>query len=115
MTKAYAIAVAVFLRWCQRTGRDWRTAAADLGLFMVWLKFTPADPDAGPVVPGPGAAPVRGERRINRILCGVRGFLAFAATHGEAPLWVVGQIYEVADARRTPTGPCRPTAISPAP
>ncbi|MEV4371874.1 hypothetical protein AB0J71_32720 [Nonomuraea sp. NPDC049637] len=56
-TEAYARAIALFLRWCVRTGRDWRTAAAELGLFMVWLKFTPAG--AGTVVRGPGGEPAR--------------------------------------------------------
>jgi hypothetical protein len=30
-TKAHAGGVVLFLRWCQRTGRDWRTAVADMG------------------------------------------------------------------------------------
>lgn len=37
-TRTYAGHVALYLRWCARTGRDWRTAAVDLGLFTVWLK-----------------------------------------------------------------------------
>ncbi len=41
-TKAYANSVALYLRWCLKTGRDWREAARDLGLFMVWLKYAPA-------------------------------------------------------------------------
>jgi integrase/recombinase XerD len=41
-TKAYASGIALFLRWCAATGRDWREAAADIGLFMTWLKYTPA-------------------------------------------------------------------------
>ena len=32
-TKAYAGGVALFLTWCETTGRAWRSAAADLGLF----------------------------------------------------------------------------------
>ncbi|GGR62418.1 hypothetical protein GCM10010251_94000 [Streptomyces aurantiogriseus] len=28
-TKAYAEGVSLYLRWCDRTGRDWRTAARD--------------------------------------------------------------------------------------
>jgi integrase/recombinase XerD len=67
-TRAYAGGVALFFRWCVRTGRDWTTAAADMGLFMVWLKYTPVGDR--PVVPGPGAKPARGDGRINRVLRG---------------------------------------------
>lgn len=66
-TKAYASAVALFLRWCGRTGRDWRAAAGDLSLFITWLKFAPQEltgteapaPGTALVLPGPGAEPVR--------------------------------------------------------
>ena len=49
-TEKYASGIAQFLRWCAATGRDWREAAADFGLFMIWLKSTPAG----------GGAPLRG-------------------------------------------------------
>lgn len=101
-TKAYAIAVAFFLRWCGQTGRDWRTAARDLGLFMTWLKFVPAGGDGQKVVLGPGAKPVRGEHRINGVLTAVRGFLASAVASGAVPRWVLGVIYELADNRDLP-------------
>jgi integrase/recombinase XerD len=99
-TKAYAGGIVLFLRWCLSTGRDWTTAAADMGLFMTWLKYTPAD--AGQVVPGPGAKPARSEGRINRVLVAVRGFLSFAVVNKEAPQWVLGVIYELADTRDLP-------------
>jgi integrase/recombinase XerD len=101
-TKAYAGGVALFLRWCDQTGRDWRTAARDLALFMTWLKFTPGRADAHQVVKGPGAVPVRGQRRINRVLVAVRGFLAFAVASDQVPAWVLGQLYELADTRDLP-------------
>jgi hypothetical protein len=41
-TKVYAGGIALFLEWCAVTGRDWREAATDIGLFMTWLKYTPA-------------------------------------------------------------------------
>ena len=41
-TKAYAEALALYLRWCEQTSRDWRTAADRLGGFITWLKHTPA-------------------------------------------------------------------------
>ena len=53
--KAYAESVALFLRWCVQTGREWRHATCDLGLFITWLKYQPAEGDR--VIPGPGAAP----------------------------------------------------------
>lgn len=37
-TKAYAAGLSLFLRWCGNTERDWRTAARDMGLFMLWLR-----------------------------------------------------------------------------
>ncbi|MFE7094312.1 hypothetical protein [Streptomyces erythrochromogenes] len=69
-TKSYAGGVALYLRWCRSTGRQWPEAGRDLGLLMVWLKYTPAAGDgvASVVQPGPGASPVRGEPRINRVL-----------------------------------------------
>ncbi|MEU7205379.1 site-specific integrase [Streptomyces sp. NPDC045470] len=102
--KAYAGGVALYLRWCRSTGREWTTAGRDLGLFMVWLKYTPASRDGGvPVVQrGPGAEPVRGERRINRVLVAVRGLLSYAVSVSEAPRSVLGQIYELADSRDLP-------------
>lgn len=103
-TKAYAGGVALYLRWCRSTGRRWPEAGRDLGLFMVWLKYTPAPRDgmAVAVQPGPGAEPVRGERRINRVLVSVRGLLSYAVAAGEAPRGVLGQIYELADSRDLP-------------
>jgi site-specific recombinase XerD len=101
-TRAYAGALVLFLRWCQATGRDWRTAAAELGLFMVWLRHTPVGAEAAVVRPGPGVAPVRGEARINRVLIAVRGFLRFAVATGHAPQAVLGQLYDLADSRDLP-------------
>ncbi|MFJ8142940.1 tyrosine-type recombinase/integrase [Streptomyces sp. NPDC096013] len=103
-TKAYAGGVALYLRWCRSTRREWTTGGRDLGLFMVWLKYTPAPRDGmeSMVQPGPGAAPVRGERRINRVLVAVRGLLSYAVSVREAPRSVLGQIYELADSRDLP-------------
>lgn len=42
-TKAYAGALALYFRWCAKTGQHW--ASADrLGSFMTWLKHTPSRP-----------------------------------------------------------------------
>jgi integrase/recombinase XerD len=99
-TKVYAGGIALFLEWCGVTGRDWREAAADIGLFMTWLRYTPAG--GGTLAQGPGAKPARGERRVNRVLVATRGFLVFAVNGGEAPQWVVSQLFEVADVRDLP-------------
>lgn len=45
-TRSYAGAIALFLRWCSRTGRHWHAGVEQLGLFMVWLQH------AGPEVSG---------------------------------------------------------------
>jgi hypothetical protein len=45
-TKAYAESLALYLRWCEQTGRDWRTAADRLGAFVTWLRHTPSDPES---------------------------------------------------------------------
>lgn len=100
-TEAYARAVALFLRWCVRTGRDWRTAASDFGLFITWLKYVPAGREST-IVAGPGAALVRGESRINQVLTAVRGLLMHAVVAKEAPDWIMAQLYELADGRDLP-------------
>ena len=48
-TKAYAGGIALFLRWCARSGRGWEAGAGQLGLFMTWLAH------AGRAVPGADA------------------------------------------------------------
>lgn len=101
-TKAYAGSLALYFRWCEHTARDWRTAADDFGLFMVWLKFTPAGAEASVVVRGPGTEPVRSPSRINRVLTAVRGFLSYAVSTEEAPKWVLQRLYELADSRDLP-------------
>lgn len=99
-TKTYAGAVALYLRWCAATEQDWPAAAARMPSFVLWLRHAPARP--GAVAGGVGAAAVRGPRRINCVLAGVREFLAFAVVHGRAPATVLGQLYELADSRDLP-------------
>src|SRR6266567_8978413 len=67
-TKAYAHAIALFLRWCARTGRSWQAGVEQLALFMTWLAYAgPAASGVGAgasvVVAGPGGVPARGARR----------------------------------------------------
>src|SRR5260370_38312411 len=69
-TRAYAGGIALFLRWCARTGRDWVAGVEQLGLFMVWLRHAgaaasgvDATRDGGEGVGRPGVAAGRGARR----------------------------------------------------
>src|SRR5216683_7947556 len=38
-TRSYAYSIALFLRWCGRTGRTWQAGAEQLALFMTWLTY----------------------------------------------------------------------------
>jgi integrase/recombinase XerD len=107
-TRAYAGSIALFLRWCGRTGRHWHDGVAGLGLFITWLRH--AGPSAGgadasadaQVLVGPGSAPVRGARRINAVLTAVRGLVAHAVAAGNAPGELLPLVYELADDRDLP-------------
>jgi len=108
-TKAYAHSIALFLRWCARTGRTWQAGAEQLALFMTWLAHAgPATSGVagarahGVVLTGPGAAPARGARRINGVLAAVRGMVVHAVAAGDAPASLVALLYEVADDRDLP-------------
>jgi integrase len=102
-TRAYAGGIALFLRWCSRTGRDWQAGAEQLGLFMTWLVYagpsaSGIDAEPGAVVlAGPGAAAVRSARRVNAVLTAVRGMIVHAVTEGTAPGHLVRLLFEVAD------------------
>ena len=107
-TRAYAGGIALFLRWCRRSGRHWHAGVEHLGLFITWLQhagpqMSGADAAAGgQVLAGPGRAPVRGARRVNAVLCAVRGFVAHAVTTGRAPAGLLALLYELADDRDLP-------------
>jgi integrase/recombinase XerD len=96
-TAAYATAVALYLTWCQTTGRDWRVGASRLGAFILWLRHVP---------PGSNqirlAGAVRGNRRINAVLAAVREFLRYGVTVGSVPAEVLGMLYELGDDRDFP-------------
>ena len=100
-TKSYAGAVALYLSWCAATGQDWRAAAGKIPSFVLWLRHSRSQPEGAPAG-GVGMIVVRGPRRINCVLAGVRGFLAFAVDHGHAPRGVLGQLYELADSQDLP-------------
>ncbi len=105
-TKAYAHAIALFFRWCARTGRDWQGGVERLGMFMTWLAHTGPDGEraggVAVVLSGPGAAPARSPSRINGVLTAVRGMVVHAVAAGQAPAGLVPLLYEVADDRDLP-------------
>jgi integrase/recombinase XerD len=104
-TRSYASSLALFLRWCRRTGRDWQVGVEHLGLFITWLRHAEAgaDDDAGGLLlAGPGREPVRGARRINGVLAAVRGLVVHAVAAGQARGGLVAVVYEMADDRDLP-------------
>jgi integrase len=107
-TRAYAGGIALFLRWCARTGRHWHAGVEQLGLFITWLRHAGSQASGvevvavGQVLAGPGAKPVRAARRINGVLAAVRGFVSHAVTCGQAPARLMPLIYELAEERDLP-------------
>ncbi len=109
-TKSYAGGIALFLRWCDRTGRHWHDGVEHLGLFMVWLRHAGPEVsgvdaslvETGEVLSGPGRDPVRGARRVNGVLAAVRGFVVHAVDSGQAPAYLVPLLYELASERDLP-------------
>lgn len=99
-TRTYAGALKLFLRWCAMTGRTWRTAVPELGLFIVWLRHSGKEGEV--VWTGQGTEPVRGARRINTVLAAVREFLKYQVTAGLLPSGVFSKLYEIADDRNLP-------------
>jgi integrase/recombinase XerD len=109
-TKAYAHAIALFLRWCSRAGRSWQDGVEHFALFMTWLAHagplaSGADSvsvGSGVVLAGPGSAPARCPSRINAVLTAVRGMVVHAVATGNGPAGLVPALYEVADDRDLP-------------
>ncbi|MGH3605648.1 MAG: tyrosine-type recombinase/integrase, partial [Pseudonocardiaceae bacterium] len=108
-TKAYAHAIALFMRWCARTGRSWPAGVEQFALFMTWLAHAGSDASSaeasgggGGVVSGPGVPPARTPSRVNGVLTAVRGMVVHAVAAGQAPAGLVALLYEVADDRDLP-------------
>jgi len=106
-TKSYANSIALFLRWCARTGRTWQDGAEQLALFMTWLTYAgPSASGAGAgasvVLAGPGGVPARGARRVNGVLTAVRAMVVHAVAAGQAGGHLLPLLYEVADDRDLP-------------
>src|SRR6202158_3796431 len=102
-TKAYAHSIALFLRWCARSGRSWQAGVEGFALFMTWLAHAGGSVEdaASVVVGGPGAA-VRCPTRINGVLTAVRGMVVHANATGTGAAGLVSMLYEVADDRDLP-------------
>ena len=103
-TKAYAHSIALFLRWCARSGRSWQAGVEGFALFVTWLAHARSSVDdaASVVVAGPGAAAVRCASRINGVLTAVRGMVVHAVATGHGAARLVSMLYEVADDRDLP-------------
>jgi len=106
-TKSYAHSIALFLRWCARTGRTWQAGAEQLALFMTWLAHagpavSGADVSSSVVLAGPGGVPARGARRINGVVTAVRAMVVHAVSTGQADGHLLSVLYEVADDRDLP-------------
>ncbi len=108
-TKSYAHSIALFLRWCSRTGRTWHAGAGQLPLFMGWLQHAGpevsgagADGIGGVVLAGPGSGPARSARRVNGVLTAVRSMVVHAVAAGQAGGQLLPLLYEVADDRDLP-------------
>ena len=90
-TKSYAHSIALFLRWCARTGRTWQAGAGQLGLFMTWLRARRAGglgcrrPAPAAVLAGPGSCAGRGRPGgSTAVLTAVRGMVVHAVAAGQA-------------------------------
>src|SRR5665811_1755345 len=101
-TKAYAHGIALFLRWCTRSGRSWEAGVEQLGSFITWLAHAgPAassaeagGTDSGVVLAGPGTKAARSPSRINGVLAAVRGMAVHAVATGSASAHLVPLLYE---------------------
>src|SRR5680860_1179157 len=106
-TKSYAYSIALFLRWCARTGRSWQAGAEQLALFMTWLAYagpsaSGAEAGTAMVLAGPGGVPARGPRRVNGVLTTVRAMVVHAVAAGQAGGHLLPLLYEVAEDRDLP-------------
>ncbi len=106
-TRSYAHSIALFLRWCARTGRTWQAGAEQLALFRTWLSHAgPSASAAGAgtavVLAGPGGVAYRGPRRVSGVLTAVRAMVVHAVVVGQAGGHLLALFYEVAGDRDLP-------------
>lgn len=91
-TEAYATSLALFLRWCQSVGLDWRETPSEFGRFGLWLRhFDPVAPAGAP------DRVVRRARRINAVTTAVREFFKHAAAISLVDKDVLDALYDVVE------------------
>ena len=95
-TKSYAIDLALFLGWCESTGRDLEAAAGDLALFVAVLRTTMV------ARRGSGQDRSRSPARINHVLTVVREFYKHAVAARYVASTVLSFLFEVGDDRHLP-------------
>ena len=95
-TKSYAIDLALFLGWCDSTGRDLEAAAGDLALFVAVLRTTMV------ARRGSGQDRPRSPARINHVLTVVREFYKHAVAARYVASTVLSFLFEVGDDRHLP-------------
>lgn len=95
-TKAYAGDLALFLGWCETTGRDLAGGAGAQSSFVGMLKITPV------VRAGSGQGKVRSAGRINHVLAAVRELCKHAVASGDLDASVLAALFEVGDDRYLP-------------
>ena len=95
-TKAYAGDLALFLGWCEGSGRDLMKGAESLSLFVAMLRTTPVQRA------GAGRGRVRSGKRINHILTAVRECYKHAVADGMVAASVLAMLYEMGDDRYLP-------------
>ncbi len=95
-TRTYAGDLALYLGWCQTTGRDMEAGARGLAGFVGWLRITPVQRA------GRGQGRPRSSSRINHVLAATREFYKHAVAEGELDSSVLTALYEVGDDRFLP-------------
>lgn len=95
-TKAYAGDLALFLGWCQSSGRGLLEGIRALALFVGVLRTTPVERA------GAGVGKVRSAKRINHVLTAVRECAKHAVADGFLDSSALALLYEVGDDRHLP-------------
>jgi len=95
-TRAYAGDLALYLEWCQATGRNLTTGARELAGFVGWLRMTPVQRA------GRGQGRLRSASRINHVLAATRELYKHAVAEGDLDSSVLTALYEVGDDRYLP-------------
>ena len=95
-TRSYAGDLALFLGWCDTTGRDLEAGIHALGSFVGWLRTTPVQRA------GAGVGRARSPARINHVLAAVRELAKHVVASSTLDSSVLAVLYEVSDDRHLP-------------